>query len=369
MTPVENSPLFAPWQDPVTGVTSHLLRERVAPIQQSFYFTNRSFSRDGRYHWFYCAFPPGGDAYQGRSLGVADFAEQEVRWFPETQFADASPCVDERTGEAFWTTGLEVWSRGPGAQDTARRVGEFPAELARGRRPLRLATHLGFSADRASLIIDAQIGNEWFAGDLPLDVSGFRLWQRFDRCYNHAQFSPVDPGLMLIAQDTWTDASTGAPGSIDDRLWLLRRGETARPVHPDDPSPLRGHEWWDPDGEHIWYVRYHHGTERVNIRTGQRTLIPGNCIHSHADGTGQYIVSDTALSPEEWAVTFTNAASLRTVAIVSHLPAPAQPRRRYHVHPHPQFCLEDRYICYTTNVLGAVDVAFASVAELIERTS
>jgi hypothetical protein len=68
-------------------------------------------------------------------------------------------------------------------------------------------------------------------------------------------------------------------------------------------------------------------------------------------------------------VTFTNTATLRTVAIVPHLPAPGLPRRRYHVHPHPQFCLEDRYICYTTNVLGAVDVAFASVAELIERTS
>lgn len=34
------------------------------------------------------------------------------------------------------------------------------------------------------------------------------------------------------------------------------------------------------------------------------------------------------------------------------------------IHPHPQFCLNDRYICYTTNVLGRVDVALTPVEAL-----
>ena len=37
----------------------------------------------------------------------------------------------------------------------------------------------------------------------------------------------------------------------------------------------------------------------------------------------------------------------------------------YHIHPHPQFCGGDRYVCYTTNVLGMVDIAFAPVETLL----
>jgi len=361
--------LFSPWRDPVSGVTSFLLRQRIAPLQQSFYFTNDSFSRDARYYWFYCAFPPGGDAYYGRQLGVVDFAEQRLHHFPETQFMDASPFVDPDTGEVYWSTGLEIWKRSPDPSASAERVGVFPDEFARARRPLRIATHLSRSSDRASFAIDAQLGNEWFVGDLLLDGSGFRLWQRFDRCYNHVQFSPTDPDLLLIAQDGWTDASTGEKRGIEDRLWLLRRGETAKPIFPGSPSALRGHEWWDPDGIHVWYVHYHHGTEKVNILTGETALVQGHPIHSHADQLGRYLVSDMAISSEAWAVAFTNIATGKTTPIASHLPALADPRSRYHVHPHPHFCLGDEYVCYTTNVLGQVDVAFVPIAELIARTA
>ena len=47
------SAAFRPWTDPESGITSYLLHDRVAPLQQSFYFTNRSFSEDGAYLWFY----------------------------------------------------------------------------------------------------------------------------------------------------------------------------------------------------------------------------------------------------------------------------------------------------------------------------
>jgi hypothetical protein len=365
---LENSRLFSKWKDPESQVTSFLLHRRIAPLQQSFYFTNDSFSRDARYYWFYCAFPPGGDAYYGRQLGVVDFAGQRIHHFPETQFMDASPFVEPDTGEVYWTTGLEVWKRSPDPSARAERVGIFPYELAKGRRPLRLATHLTLSSDKTSLAIDAQIGNEWFVGDLPLDGSGFRLWQQFDRCYNHAQFSPTDPDLLLIAQDGWVDAATGEQGGTEDRLWLLRRGEKAKPIFPNRPSALRGHEWWDPDGLHVWYVHYNHGTEKVNILTGEITAVPGRPIHSHADRQGLYVASDRILAPETWQVTFTNITTGKTIPIASHLSPLPIPRSRYHVHPHPHFCLDDKYICYTTNVLGQVDVAFVSVAELIAST-
>ncbi len=39
------------------------------------------------------------------------------------------------------------------------------------------------------------------SGDMPVNGDPFRLWQKPDRGYNHAQFSPVDPDLILVAQD------------------------------------------------------------------------------------------------------------------------------------------------------------------------
>ena len=366
-----NRTLFETWTDPASGVESLVLTRRIAPIQQSFYFVNSGFTDDGRYLWFYCSYPPGGDAYYGRQLGVLDFTDQTLRHFPETQFMDASPFVDPQSGEAYWTTGLGVWKRGPKVEDKAERVGLFPAEFARRRRPLRLATHLSRSADRKSFAIDAQIGTEWFVGDLPLDGGEFRLWQKFDLCHNHAQFSPIDPDLMLIAQDGWIDPATGKEGETSDRLWLMRRGEQARRLVPSAPLPasLRGHEWWDADGRHVWYIDYHAGTARVDIQTGERTLVwPGGHTHSHCDQAGKYLVGDINVA-DDWRVAFFNITTGKEIDIVSRLPVPLLPRPAYHVHPHPRFCLNDRYICYTTNVRGSIDVALVPVSQLIERTT
>ena len=87
MTPSDliSSPVFRPWTNYDSGITSYILDQRVAPLQQSFYFTNNSFSDDGLYLWFYCAHPPAGNSYAGRSLGVYDVKDKQLRWFPETQ--------------------------------------------------------------------------------------------------------------------------------------------------------------------------------------------------------------------------------------------------------------------------------------------
>ena len=376
---IEKSPLFTRWKDPVSGVESLILTRKVAPLQQSFYFTHSGFSGDGRYLWFYCAFPPGGDAYYGRQLGVVDFETQSIRHFPETQFMDASPFVDPETAEAYWTTGLEVWKRGPRPGDKPERVGVFPPELSNNRRPLRIATHLSRSSDKKAFAIDALIGTDCFVGELPLDGGPFRLWDRFDYCLNHAQFSPTDPDVMLLAGDGWDHPATGARGNRpcvqgrEDRMWLLRRGEGIQPVCPGDTvsSDLRGHEWWDADGRHVWYIEYHEGTAKVNIDTGEQTLVwPSGHSHSHCDRKGHHLVGD--INPQHirmdlWRIAFFNILTGKEINIASELP-PLSPRGPYHIHPHPRFCLNDRYVCYTTNVLGGADVALVPTAQLRERT-
>ena len=370
---LERSGLFERWRDPQSGVESFLLTQRVAPIQQTFYFVNSGFSDDGRYLWFYCAYPPGGDAYYGRQLAVVDFVEQTVRQFPETQFMDASPFVDGATGDVYWTTGLEIWKRGPRSKDTVERVGQFPAELARRRRPLRIATHLSRSVDGKSFAIDAQIGNEWFVGDLTADGSNvFQLWKTFDLCHNHAQFSPTDPDLMLLAQDGWVDAASGVEGETFDRLWLLRRDGNLEAVLRDAPLPssLRGHEWWGADGRHVWHVDYHAGTAKTDLATRSRVLVwPNGHTHSHCDRRGELLVGDINDPGDRWRVAFFDARRQRELTIVTELPTPGGPRRAYHLHPHPRFCLDDRYICYTTTVRGSIDVAIVPTSRLVERVA
>lgn len=159
ISPVE-SPLTSAWTDPVSGVESRLLTRHAAPLQQSFYYVNQSFSDDGRFLWIYCAFPPAGNGNQGRSLAVVDFKLQEIRHYPETGFLDASPLVDAATAEVYWCSGVHIWKRGPLAGDEPVLVNRLPQSIARNRRPWRVATHLTFSADRRALNIDAEIGRQ-----------------------------------------------------------------------------------------------------------------------------------------------------------------------------------------------------------------
>ena len=352
MNTLQASSLFTPWRDPVSGVESLILTRRVAPVQQSFYYVTPSLTDDGRYLWITCAFPPG----QHKMLAVADLEADELRLVPEAQ-PDGGAYVDTATGDAYWTCGLGLWRRGPRAADKPELLNQFPADLAHGRRPMSLATHLTRSADGKSFALDVRFPHEWLIGDLPLDGSPFRLWQTFDCHHDHAQFSPTDPDLILIAQDHWRD-------------------ERARQILPDDPLPSanRGHEWWHADGDHVWYLDYtegpKQGTKKVNLRTGRvETVWPHGHSHSHADRTGRLLVGDIVSWPvDAWQVAFYNADTRQEVALVTQLP-PCPLRSQYHIHPHPQFCCRDRYLCYTTNVLGSVDVAFAPVADLVARTT
>ncbi len=358
--------LFSPYIEPATGITSYVLSRRVAPVQQSFYFTNTSFSADGRYLWFYCAHPP-----SGRMLGVADLVKETVVWFPDTVFRDASPYIDAVTGDAYWCWDYSVYCRSPDPDAAVKHINSVPESIHRNRLGKRLSTHLTISANRREFLIDAHLGREWCIGSLPLNGGAFQVWQTLDRCYNHAQFSPMDPDLALVAQDWWLDVVTGENHPYENRIWLLRRGEKIRPVLSGASSI--SHEWWDPDGKHIWYVDYHNGTEKVDTLSGRITRVwPNGTCHSHSSANGQYLVGD--IGPYSWMktgcrVAFFNVATRKEVDIVSNLPLPLYPRSAYHIDPHPQFCLNDDLVAYTTTVMGKVDVALVRTKDLILASS
>lgn len=276
----------------------------------------------------------------------------------------------------YWGIGLDIWKRGPKEGDKPELINSFPKNLAAKRKPKHLSSHYTLSADGKSFAMDIAFNNEWIVGDMPLDGSDFNLWQSFDRCYDHVQFSPTDPDMILLMQDSWVDTATGKTHDSVDRLWLIRRGGKAYQILPDNPLPSgnRGHEWWDADGKHVWFLDYTEGpgqgTKKVCLETGEVTSVwPHGHSHSHCDRSGRYFAGDIVSWPkDEWEVAFFNSETGREVSIVKLLP-PCPLRGVYHIHPHPQFCLQDRYVCYTTNVRGTVDLALTSVEHLLEKTS
>lgn len=366
LTP-EQSPLFTPWRDPVSKIESLIFSAPIAPVHKSFYFTHSSFSADGRFLWIECIFPPN----KLPQLAVADLARSTVELFPETQF-DSRPFVDPETATVFWGIGDEIWQRGPLITDRPRLVNRLPKSLVNHRPVHRATSHLTRSADGRSFAIDARIGSDFIIGDLPLNGSPFQLWKTIDQQYNHALFSPVDPDLILVSQDGWFDSVTGNPGIVTDRLWLIRRNGDLYPILPNDPLPSanRGHEWWHSDGEWVWFLDYTEGpgqgTKRVHLASGVvETVWPHGHSHSHCDRSGNLFVGDIVSWPEDrWQVAFFDRRSGKEYPVVSLLP-PCDLRSRYHVHPHPSFCLDDRYVCYTTNVNGRVDLALSNCAGIL----
>ena len=373
----ETSRLFTRWENPANGVASHILTARAAPVQQSFYYTHPSFSADGRYLWLGCGYPPPGGKHAQQVLGVVDFEKDELRVYHETQFGSSRPVVDPATGEVYWCNQFDLWKRGPRAEDVAARVNRFPAHLARGRL-FSLATHPTFSADGTCLNIDARFvlddGTPYFVlGDLPLDGSPFRHWTTLEgRTFDHALFSPTDPDAQMFANEYWGDHGKREP--FDGlrpyhRMWIIRRGGEARPILRE-PVSHSGHEWWDADGEHVWYLHYGVGVKKVRVADGSETLVwPGALSHAHSDKTGRYLVADRMDDPGvcECNVLFRDNASGKVVEIVNVPPLAAEATQCLHLHPHPQFCLDDRYICHTTIVHGRVDVALVAVDGLLSR--
>ncbi len=377
-TALEASPLFTPWHDPRSGVESLLLSRRVAPLQQSFYYVNQSFTDDGRFLWVYCAFPPNGDANQGRTLAVVDLHAGELRHFPETGFLDASPAVDLANGTVYWCSGAELWRRGPLAEDRPILVNRLPDSIVRNRRPWRVATHLTFSPDKRALNFDAEIGRQWIVGHFPLDGSAPVVWKELDRAYNHAQFSPRVPNLQLVNQDSAVDPVTGNCPSYENRMWLTRPDGSHSPIYRDaeaSGAAKHGHEWWSADGRHVWYIHYNRGVARVDPfadKPREEIMWKSDTVsHAHTDTTGRLIVADCIPGPATgiYRVLFINLNTGREVEIVSHMDYPPDTLKRFHVHAHPQFCLQDRYVCYTTFVHQRVDVALVPVARLLALTT
>lgn len=374
MIDFSNRNLFTPVVHPDSGVTTYVLTRKVAPVQQGFYFVNDSMSADGHYLWFYCAFPPSGNSARGRTLGLVDFSTEDVHHFPETQFGQVSPYVDVDSGDVYWQSDRYLWKRSPAQDALVELVNQVPDDLIGGRQITRTASHLTRSADGREFFIDLGLQMQWLFGSLPTDGGPFTLWHRFDRLYNHAQFSPTDPDEVLFAEEFHGDPITGLIFPVRNRLWVLRRDGKPRPIL-HEPKTGVSHEWWDTDGKHIWCV-WGNETWRVRVEDGaiEKVPFPRFCWHSHSSTNGQLIVGDTR-SPERFyrgdasAVHFLNRNTGKDIIILDNPARSDYAGRNYHIDPHPRFVCKDRYVVFTTTVRGEIDVAITPTKHLLEKTS
>jgi len=365
MTTIETSKLFTGIKAE-GGLDVYLLEERVAPLQKGFYYINNSWTNNGRYLWFICAYPPSPNFI----LGLIDFENDSVRVFPETQHTDAAPWVDPESGEVYWAIRNEVWCLDPATGNT-RYVNCVPQELIGSRAVPRSVTHLTCSPNGKEFFIDAKVGDHFLFGTLPLDGGAFEFWHRFDRNYNHAQFSPVDNDLILFSQENHPDPLTGLSFPIVDRMWLLRRGGKPTPVFAEAYKCT--HEWWDHDGEHVWYIQGKE-TSRINIHTKKVDAIewPHPTWHATNSRDGKYLVCDSTDRfyrgcPSR--VTFYNCETKKFIPIIKNPEMNRIDGKYYHIDPHPRFCCNDRYIVMTVTVRDKVDLAVIKTEDLIKLSS
>lgn len=368
---LDRHPFFQRWADPQTGVVSYILDRRVAPIQQSFYFTNPSLSPDEKWLWFYTIFPPG----DRNTLGVVSLDPDNplIRHFPQAQFTEASPLVDD-DGSILFAMRNHVYRLTLDGETQV--VCTLDPDYIK-RRPLaRLATHLTRSADGKYLLLDGELANFWFVALGDLATGEVKVLHEFGRCYDHGQFSPVDPKLFSLAEDWWIDNTSGQYFIYEQRTWLMDTEQTRfEPLlvdgwygHGSAPS----HEWWSQDGWMCW-TDYQKGVYECDItrRPWEAVLVwPGPLCHSHCDATRRYYCADE--SPYKWEkqpcrIIFYDRARGKELDIVSAMPKPPMGRNPYHLDPHPQVSPRGTYVVYTTVVRGTADVALAPVAGVLER--
>lgn len=389
-----NSRHFTTYIDPESKIHIAVLSTHVAPIQQGFYFVNSCMSDDGRFLWFYCAYPPAA----GHSLAVLDFLTDEIYHFPET--AGGGWLVDPRNGNVYWGCSQGIYMRTPNPQDKPILIARLP-EKCRRAGTNGAGTHLTFTADYKELLVDIQTPLGSVIGTFDIVSGKFMEWYETAPGipYDHAQMNPVNRDMCMCAHEYTYDSKVGGyvpPAMVDGiypRLQLITRDGKRRMLKPC--GNYATHEWWAPNGESVYYCNgnYEEDGKKISIIAKDnldgsepeivcRVNVPGGngTWHAHCTSDESCFVMDGSYPDGElswWRgcasmIHFYNKKTRKLFKFLTRNPVvegwtPENPSI-YHIDAHPRFILGDSLICFTTTVYGRVDVAFVSVEQLVEAT-
>lgn len=172
-------PFFTPWRDPVSGVESFLLTERVAPWQKAFYFVNASVSPAGDRLWLETAFPP--NPVKHLAVVGLDPGNPFIRHFPRAACHAETPVIDAEGRVIFSMVEDTRYIWRMDAEGNMEKLFSLPEAFIRGRKIIRTGTHFALSADGRSLLWDGKLGNRWYVASLDLNTLEFWAIKEFAR--------------------------------------------------------------------------------------------------------------------------------------------------------------------------------------------
>ncbi len=365
-------PYFEEYIDPKTGVKSYILKEKVARVQQNFYFTEIGLTYDNRYMWFKCLNPPAKFAY----LAVMSMDPENpfIRTFPGAGLQGSCPNIVPNTHDAVFSVEHEMYRID--VEGNITKVLEIDSDFIKNRHVSHISTHLSFNSTGELVLLDMEIGGRYYVSVANFKTGEVKHIHKFARHYDHGQFSPVDPTLFLIDQDWEIDSVTGERFDVDQRMWLMDiNGTRLECVLPDNwfrhNNSIICHDFWSRDGYLCWPDLLGSVYE-YNLQIKQPTLVwSREMCHIHTLDR-KFWTGDA--SPYRWSentpckIWFFDRESGREIEIFS-----AMPMRKiksggvYHLDPHPQFSHDGEHIISMTTVKdGEIDLAITPVAPLLE---
>ena len=188
---------------------------------------------------------------------------------------------------------------------------------------------------------------------------------------NHIQFSPTDPSLLMYCHEgAWEDV---------DRIWTIRAdGTNNQLIHQRSQSmEIAGHEFWDTDGETIWYdLQVPRGKNfflaSYNVKTGERRQYQMDLnqwsLHSNGDIASGLFAGDgggpfqVAGAPDgKWIELYhpqlknsrdTNGKSSFQYGIMQSEHLADLSRHDYQLEPNVRFSPDHKYVIFTSNMFG-----------------
>ena len=373
MLNLDKHPYFEKFTDPESGAVSYILTKKVGRVQQQFYFSECSLTDDEKYLWIRCLNPPANFVH----LAVVSMDPDNpfIRSFPGAGTSNGSGySIFPGTHDAIFAEGPAVYRITVDGEIT--KILELDPEFVNYRYVERMFTHASVSCDKKKIALDMQIAEIWYVGWGDLETGKVTVLEAAGRCYNHGQFSPTDPNLMLVDQDWWRDGKSGEYMGIHNRMWLVDTfGTRFEAVYPDDWYGKRGyaaaHDFWAKDGTLCW-VDYCYGAYECDIKNKEAVHVWHRpTCHSNTTADRKFWCADH--SPYWWKDTpckilFFDREENKEIDIFSALPYPIVDRGGcYHLDPHPSFTKDDKYIISTVTVRGGeVDVAITPVEPLKE---
>ena len=393
----ETSKFFQRHEDPQSHVVSWIVKPGLlGHNQQSFYFTSKSMTDDGRFLMFHTiADELNRKVSHRKQLMLVDFTTDTAVALEDTP-SGCLPFVDVETDEIWYVKDDAVYYRNllkdPKA---AKKLVDIPAELLptmSERRHHYWVGHLTLTPDRKKAFFDEDISltGDYYADSrsrqilLDLTDGTYEIWGTQDFWVNHGQLNPVNPRLAMCAYEGCTrkwvkDGALGrkqVPRPADDiypRIFLCEPGRLTMVECRN--ANYATHEHWAEDGKGFYWcasgVHYH------DLATGKQTMVcPLGCAHATMTRDLKYVTGDESWGGWwrgcGWTTLFWNRDAHRGIYIHSKRPvyAPKDKPSNIHPDPHPQFVCGDRYVLCSMNVKDhQLTTSITPVSELVRMTT